>query len=605
MIDSRLWELISYKKPRFWDSRPLTELMGCDSEAYKTGAPFLFCFSAGQDKPQDDFYCKPKDFIREIIARYLGKNFGVYNLKYDSGAMIYLIPKKRKIELWETGKTNIDFSFVSHSYIHIEYIPHKFLMFSVGEEKGAPRVCFWDISQFYKSSLDTAAKTYLGRAKDDIETKKFSRQFVKDNFKRIVKYCFKDAALTADLGNYLLKKLAEFGIEPSALYSSAFLAYEYFAKRVNIITAWRFYCSYEEMLKCALDSYEGGKFEVTARGNFKGYIYDIVSAYPYETQNLRDVSLCRIEKSDKYLKGATYGFMRVKISNFTNKAIPVGLMINNVRVYPSGIFHATITLQEYEYMRELGVDLDIYEAYYLYADNSPFVYRSVIQELFKIKDKYKKTDRMLFACSKIMLNGIYGKFLQITEREEKYHPGRAWNPLYGSIITANTRIRLCKLQNYLKEHCFAVHTDSIITDRPLPENMQGNKLGDLKYEIEGPMLLIACGQYEVLGTEKTGYKGIKPDNGDTWEKILTRAGNKSKIAFNYIAVESWIEAVAKGHFNRVNLFEEKEKMLNLNVDIKRVWPERVKASDFLRPGFVQQSQAPDYINPEKPDWWPK
>jgi hypothetical protein len=602
MITSEKWDQIVFKHPRQRvNNTPITALLGFDSEAYKTGAPFMFCFS-------DGFYCKPKAVFQVLYDRYLGKHFAVYNLKYDSGAILFTIPKKNKIELWEKNET-----FYQAVNCHIEYIPHKHLRLSweTGEiKRGKPvmdSVYFWDISQYYNMSLDAAAERYLDRHKLDIETKKFTRLYVKDNFERIKKYCIQDSVLCADLGNYFLKKLDDAGIQPSALYSSAFLSLEYFQKKCNVITSWRFYRWYPDMMKTALDSYQGGKFEITARGRTYAYVYDIVSAYPHSISQLVDLSFAEIVKDKKYRKEAVYGYLRCHVSITDTVHLTAGIMLKNNRVCPIGSYYLTLTKKEYDYMLEIGCDVDILEGYWIIVQSKRYPYKETVQELFALKDKYKKSDVMQANTYKIMLNGFYGKLAQVIEKENKkgileYKPGYAWNPMHASEITADTRLQVTRWQNIYKEKCLAVHTDSILLSEKLPESFLGNGLGDLKLECEGDTILIACGQYELIN-KKGAYKGIWPENGETWRDILTKAGRKSIIEFQYTKVESWIEAVSKGHFDKINLFQPDIKKINLNVDNKRLWPCKVTAQDLLTTGFLQQSDPPIYINTEIPSFW--
>ena len=90
-------------------------------------------------------------------------------------------------------------------------------------------------------TLDSAAKKYLNKSKIDIETKTFSKRYVKNNFEKIKKYCIQDANLTLELANYLLDKLEEFGITASKVYSCASISFQYFCEQKAITTVWRYW----------------------------------------------------------------------------------------------------------------------------------------------------------------------------------------------------------------------------------------------------------------------------------------------------------------------------------------------------------------------------
>ena len=301
MITSAQWPKLKYRCPNnFTSGKEIPSLLGFDSEALTSGRPFLFCMSDGKTYEE----CDTVNYIENIFYEYKGKHVAVYNLKYDSGAFLYHLPDANKKELWEKTETIFN-------SIRITYIPHKNLRLRFKNDI----LNFWDISQFFAMSLDAAAKRYLQKSKNDIETKHFTHKYIKKHRRKIINYCIQDAKLCADLGNYLLSKLKDFGIRSTSLYSSASLSFRYFSDRGKIVNCWNFYKYRPNFLKYAMDAYEGGKFEITSRGAFMGYEYDLCSAYPAEIRNLIDISLGEVFESRKYEKDAVYGFLRVKVYN--------------------------------------------------------------------------------------------------------------------------------------------------------------------------------------------------------------------------------------------------------------------------------------------------
>lgn len=595
MITSRLFPLCTYKQPKLWDDRePVSKLIGIDSEAYgvdadghSRGEPFMFCTSLGDVFQPDDI---PDMFF---TPRYHYANFMVYNLKYDSGAFLYHLPVAHLRELRMEGRT----FYLGRRY---RYIPHKLL--KIQEDKVT--VCFWDISQFYKMSLDNAAKRYLNRSKLDIPTKKFTPLYVRRFRKYIARYCILDAKLTADLGRYLVDKLIEFGITPTTLYSCASVSFTYFCTNANVITSWKLWNEDRTALALACDAYEGGKFEVTKRGSFQAaYEYDLTSAYPYEIANLVDISQARVEHSKKYHKDAVYGFVRVHISNLDGKHLPCGIMKNNVRIYPAGEYYLTITKEEYEYLLSLNIDVKILAGVWFHVCRKRYPYRKTIMGLFDIKSKVKGKDKMLYYVSKVVMNGFYGKCVQCIEQPNgKIAIGSGWNPVYGSVITANTRIKVTKMQNALQDACLAVHTDSIMSTRKLgPRHIRGG-LGNFEEVPEacGSGVIIACGMYQI--GESNAFKGFKPKSGETWIDILKKYSKRKSVPYKQLHVESWLEAMAKGHEpTAINVFENSIKMVDLNCDNKRIWPRKVTGQDLL--DSMESSQPKIHIEVSPPDFW--
>lgn len=592
MIDSTKFDLLKWREPNFENKgRDITGIIGLDTEARPDGSPFLLALSDGT------FSRSSAHMIEILLDGYCDNHIVVFNLKYDSGALLYDLPFKVKYELWENG-------VVKCGKIQIKYIPHKYLEFRLSSKK---ILHIWDIAQYYHSSLDKAGKKWLGRGKMEMETKDFTDEFIEHNFNRIKKYCIEDAKLTADLAVFFLDKLAEFGIRATALYSAASLSLRYFADRTKIVTAWRYFNHYPELLKVSMDSYEGGKFEVTGRGAFNGFEYDLVSAYPFEIRNLVDISLAKVLKTKKYQEDAIYGFLRVRIRNNTFEHLPCGRMIDKVRVYPMGDFYLTITKGEYDYIvNNTKIEVDILEGYWLFVNKKKYPYRGVIDLLFELKAKYKGLDDMLYMTTKLMQNSFYGKCVQCIENPQGFFDaGQGFNPLYGSIITANTRIRVTDIQNRFKDDCLAVHTDSVILTRPLEQT--GQKLGDFDLQYQGRGIVVACGQYEI--GEKQAFKGFAPlprkkKNGEvtkeSWTAILKANRKKKFIAYPVLHVTSWCEAMAKGHPDTINRFERTEKVIDLNGDCKRVWTRAATGGDLLTsretslPRIVHDNQPPKH-----------
>lgn len=597
MITSLDFNRCTYKKPKLVDDRePVSKLIGIDSEAYGVsgdghvrGEPFMFCTSVGDVFRPDDI----PDML--FTPRYNYANFMVYNLKYDSGAFLYHLPVSHLRELRVEGST----FYLGRKY---DYIPHKLLRL----KEGKVSVCFWDISQFYKMSLDNAAKRYLGRQKIDIRTKTFSPKYVKRFWKYIAKYCVMDAKLTEELGKYLVDKLIEFGITPTTLYSCASVSFTYFCANANVITSWKLWHEDRTALALASDAYEGGKFEVTTRGHFEqAWEYDLTSAYPYEIANLVDIDHARVVHSKTYQPDAIYGFVRCRINNPSGVHLPCGIMRNGVRVYPAGHYYLTITKEEYEYLCELNIETEIIQGVWFHVRRKRYPYRSTIMGLFDIKSKYKGNDAMLYYVSKVVMNGFYGKCVQCIEQPNgKVAIGAGWNPVYGSVITANTRIKVTKMQNMLGDDCLAVHTDSVMSKRKLGKSFVRGGLGQFE-EVEGASgegVIIACGMYQI--GRANAFKGFKPRKGETWFNILTRYRKRKSIPYKQLHVESWLEAMSKGHEpTAINVFENSVKMVDLNCDSKRIWSGDVTGEQLL--DGLEASLPKVHVEMRQPNFWEK
>jgi len=598
MVRLQDFHKISYTKPRFFRyTKPLEKIIGFDSEAYKDGNTFMFCTSEGD-------IILPNQLLSIIFTpQYSGANFVVWNIKYESGAILKLLPLRVIKKLQKLHK--IRFTFRKQKY-EIKYIPHKFLSIKQIKFNGKS-VRFWDMSPFYgRTKLNTAAQEYLKESKDDIDPNLFTYDFVQSNFEKIARYCIQDAVLTQKLATLWIDKFQETGVDVTSLYSEASISFAYYSQSTSIVTPAEFWDTNRTLIRYAFEAYEGGKFEITARGYVpNAYEYDISSAYPYEIANLVDIRNSEISYSKTYQKDAVYGFIRVLISyNDPSIHLPCGIF-RKLRIYPMGKYYLTITKQEYEYiLYELpSVSLKIIDAAWIFVNRRSYPYRETTYDLYDLKTKWKKNDKLRSNNYKLVMNGFYGKMAQCLEDQSgTYKAGAGWNPIYASVITANTRIAITRMQNMLDHDCIAVHTDSVITKVPIPQHYVKPGLGNFEFVEQGEALIIACGIYEINGEcAVKGFINKKKKDKHAIRRMLEENPNKDKIQLTVLHVESWLQAMAQNHdIDSINLFSEAPKIMKLNCDTKRSWPSNVNTNTLLTslqystPLNEQQNNIPNY-----------
>lgn len=571
---------IKYRRPyETVGARVIHELIGFDSEAYADGSPFMFCFSDGR-------VCRPEDLPRVFFRRaYINKHFMVWNLRYESGAILRPLPKHKLRELARQQKT-------THRGFTYTYYPHKFL--KISHKKNA--VSIWDGAGFYQMSLDRAASKYLGKRKLDMNVKGMTRAFVRKNWAKLVRYCTQDATLTRDLGHYMLRYLGEFGIEPSALYSQASVSFLYFKKEAGVVDVWRFWRERRRLLYFACQAYAGGKFEMTRRGRFEGEIWDITSAYPHEIAQLPDLEDCQVVHSTRYQPDAHFAFLHADVEIAKAMAHPLPLKFAGVNTYPVGVFSTYMTKPELDYLLARRIPVKVNEAYWIKCRSKRQPYDEVVRKLYAMKELAGEDDIMKYDLSKKLNNGFYGKMVQLTALPSgQLRAGPGWNPIYGAHVTAKVRVRMAEAQELLGRSCFAVHTDSVLTSKPLPRSWRSEGLGGWKMKKSGEGVVVACGVYEIAG--KSANRGYDMKPGFSWVRELRKAGNRLVIPLTEHRPLSWVGSVQTGHVDRINEFMDFPKELNLNSDVKRFWPGPVTARALLR--GVQDSIPRMVFTPEE------
>jgi hypothetical protein len=201
----------------------------------------------------------------------------------------------------------------------------------------------------------------------------------------------------------------------------------------------------------------------------------------------------------------------------------------------------------------------------LHVDTKTYPYRKEIDRLVRLKQEYKHGDPLDYHTVKILLNSLYGKFVQLIETSRgKYKASACWNPIYGAVITANVRIRISNWQTVYPS-IVAVHTDSLISDTSLPFSEHG-ELGDLVYECEGDGLVLGSGIYQI--GDKVRFRGF-PLKVSLFDLLST---NRNKVSLDVTRAYSWREVVFHNWpDDMINRFETAMRQVAVNFDQKRLW----------------------------------
>ncbi len=522
--------------------------IGIDTEAYTTGECFMIATALGD-------VWTPEQWPHCVFNRkYRGQVFVAYNLKYDEGALLQHLSIESLEVLRLKGKVE------ENGYTY-RSIPKKMLSI----RRGQNAVTIYDVAGFFGLSLDAAARSFLGRRKSKIPTVDFYPAYVSSNWNRIAHYCIRDAELCQELALELIKRFESFGVFPQKLYSTAYMAYQYFASKCDYVTVAEYWRDHRDVLDMAMEAYAGGKFEVTEKGVDHYWEYDINSAYPYEIANLVDVRGATVIHSTRYQHKAVYAFLQCDITVPSHVYSPVPLKLGTVNVYPTGRFTRTITKGEYDYLVEQGAAIEILKGVWLRQDNPTYPYKEEIERLYVEKNKAKQENRKVdYHIIKIFLNSLYGKFVQLVRQNDKWRASACWNPIYGAIITSNTRIRVSRLQG-LHHTCVAVHTDSVLSTSPLPYT-ESLELGALAFVTEGDGVILGSGIYQIGKKVKFRGFGAKQsmiDMLNTPERTLY-IRRKSPYSWRQVVMWGWKKEL-------INRFEVQTKTLTPDFDRKRLW----------------------------------
>jgi len=375
-----------------------------------------------------------------------------YNIQYDFEAIVKW--------LGADGLTSLALQQeYDYDGYHISYIPHK--TFKITRDKNAYR--YYDVYQFYNTSLDDAAQTYLGEGKTlgglDRGLIGSSRAYWKKHYDEILAYSINDARLTARLGALLQDELhGTFGFHPKSYVSQASLSKQYFRLTCTIPDTTKLP---RPVLRYAFEAYHGGRFEVTERGRIgECTALAIRSAYPYQISLLLDVTKGVWKRVCEMHDDAAYGFYLARVRIPYMHLCPLPYNYRETVIYPCGEWTCYLSRDDILTL-PAACRYEIINGYEFYPSEIVYPFKQAIERLYEegLGDVYKGQSYK-YQLYKIIMNSLYGCFYEkhLTP-DKRLKTGLLFNPVYASIITSATRKVL-----YEKAMQYGKRTVSLATD---------------------------------------------------------------------------------------------------------------------------------------------
>ncbi len=602
---------------------------GFDIEAdAETADPYLICASLSDGKTFKKTLQSPLevlDFLTQPSFQHSINAF--WNISYDTEGMLRFFPDfvkyllSKNIEIYLTqdlGKAD-----KGNYYYHLKVIPKKAVFIKTVI---SPVNKFFDFAQFFdKERLATVAQRILGTTKEDFDASKSSLKEYFTNpayYDKVRSYCLQDATLTQQLAGYLVKAVHNKPIElPTKNFTSrASLAGQYFLRNgYTVPQKMRFF------FKPFLRTYWGGRFEMTKRGFIPNVMTaDIKSAYPKWMSELQmlteEVELIQV-KNDEWnpRHDNRYGAYKVRLQvPLDNYLGPIPVQSKSAQgpiIYPVGNLEPEwLDKETLLYLNSRGYDFQILEGVELYDSNAQQLLKKPVEKLFSMKEN-KKNDEGIRQTAKIMMNGGYGKSIEIiddvvgeildveealqaqleihkilpegaycTRHTGRFNAGAMFCPPYASFITGKTRIQVLEQAEYVgPENVVAIQTDSVGSINKAPKTEKG--LGGWDRKPDGDLAIGKPGfyQYQDTGT---------PEMDSSWKifnRILeTKArglGRITDISLKEYTVRRRIsmkECASKGDFTNQNIILDRIIGNNINTDQKRVWDDEL-TDDDVRP----------------------
>jgi len=559
------------------------ENIGLDTETYK-GYVKLICDSDGRYSFVDCF----EDIIEFLLhKKFRGKFNWFYNINFDFQSIVKYLPIEDLTYLYVNKNLNIE------GGKHIQYLDKKF--FAINDES-KNYYYFYDLYNFLDTSLDKASKKFLGDSKlkiIDAEKLNTDIDYWSKHGADIIRYCIQDAKLTQRLADHFWNIIyANLNYYPKRPFSKGKLSEEYFLSKCYIPTINEID---RGVIEYAYKSYYGGRFELLQKGFFEQvYSYDIKSAYPAQIAGLIDFSHGEWKKTSALNPDCEYGFYLCDIDCLEAYFSPFRQQIGLLNIYPNGRFRQYMCKQEIDFILDNfeNIRIKILSGYEFHPKDYYHPYREEINKLYDWKERENDPD--IKYCVKIILNSLYGKTIQVVGDDNR--TGKLFNPMYASLITSGTRIKLLQYALQKPECVISFSTDSISTTEKIRVPKKP-KLGDFAFDFEGSGVFVMSDIYN-LWNDKTkenknrlrGFAFKKEKDYDDKAILLKDILRSMPFSAKYSYTTSrpyhlgeCLLHTKKKDVSMINVFYDVEKTIDINGDNKRMWLSRFEnGNDALK-----------------------
>ena len=520
------------------------------------------------------------DDVMDFIFSKCNKKIVTYNVDYDVLAILKYLPKYCFEDILMFGITKYKQYVINYEKQGKECIvtyrrQQRFL---------------YDVMQFFNSSLDVASQKFLNEKKIDISLEGITK-FIHNKNNKVIEYCIQDAKLTLKLWGFLQAKFKALKINSNRPLSLAFLSYNYF----------KHYFKKEKITRTCNDyfqlGYYGGRFEILQRGYFRNAcLYDLNSAYPSAINQLYSLNGAEYVKNENITKDTIYGLFYLELDFREFLFLPLPLRQGNGKIiFPYGQFRGYYTLEDIKLLDKYHYKYKILENICVHNEKKKII---DINYYYTLRKKKVQLDYVL----KIMLNSLYGKFAQKTNKKffkgilsdsdvdlfySKEEFGGSTNFIFASFITSYIRRVIYDYAMLFSDKVIFFNTDGILFSDDIVNIKDSNKLGGMcKKDYKGAYV-IGSGIYGLIKSDdiiEWKRRGLQIDS-----KLLNNLkDSKNKyVELNSTKRIGLTENNLRLNYN-LNEITNVLKKVNFNFDNKRLWFSDFKNGSEI---FTRQIQS--------------
>lgn len=540
----------------------------------KLHTPFLICYallklnSDGTHEKLKTDYVETKEEVYSLFASLNQEYHDLYMLSHNSS--------------YDFGTLDIFTFFAQYEYKCLVYNPAKGAFF-IKFQKSGMKLTIIDNMNFFEGSVEDLGKELGFRKGKMPKSTKLTKAFIK--------YCKRDVDIVVKGLIELSKICGKYGYGELEITRAKLCFNIFSSKFLNTFIQTH---NNKLILEREFDSYAGGRVEAFYQGQLPKadyYYLDVNSLYPYIMLTSQVSTRVR-----NHFTNAKKEWLEDKLKRY-NALAKVTITIEKpcafVRtdtklLFPVGTFTGTYCGNELKYILKHAKKVKIHYGYLYLAE---FVFTEYVKHFHALKTKYKKENKPIFAYfAKLMLNSLYGKFVQRTptiqatgyksdSRYETrlvldYGKGRKFRrriinyeeydesdrqvmpntvPILGSEITSNARSLMWSfIEKAELKNVFYTDTDSLIVNQAGYDKLKC----EIKNGVLGALELEAKSQHCKINTLKDYEFGEKI----TRKSVSKKAKQINKNTFEYEYFSTLTELVSNS-IHQVFFTEKRRKTL--------------------------------------------
>lgn len=575
--------------------------LALDSETVD-GKPFLMA-SSNLKGTNYIFSDNVDDYLNFLTnKRFVQSNNFWYNVDFDIGGIVKMLPTDTIIELINNGST-------TYNGFKLKYIIGK--MFKVS--KNGNGSTHYDLAQYYnKTPLKIlAGKTQYNKVEvDDIANIDLKRIDNDPDYKKlIIDRCVIDARITKELADLFTDKVNAV-VKNNRYYSVASISRAYFltnlTKKLKLPS--------KRIMDYGLKTFHGALIDALKLGTFKNaFNIDIGSAYPSIMANLYSCSGIWTSKPE-YIPDTAYSFYKAEVNFYDDNISPLWFTHKNKDYHPNGAIETHLTQFEYEFLIKKGFNVNILAASHLLkSKNHDQPFYNLINDLYSKRMDAKDNEDPIQLIYKLILNAAYGctindveKIIQCTLNEWEADGSNCWhtydindqtiyylvhnvstsmyNPVFASYITSGCRMEVInKLWKY-RDKVISINTDGAFLSSKIPIHTS-KELGKWTAQTYDEVKVMGNGRYFIynsdgtLNVKKSAFRGLRAakKNMPVIDKQMVDNPKGLGVSFGYERPLKVKECVKNGNIRDINIWKPKTTNISFILD-RRVWNGEIRAN---------------------------